>query len=285
LTLFGVLIFAIVLMSAFLVIIAVRGAVLFPAKIVTSGLRESLKKYGLSFFCVVVSAAIVIPNVTAFSWRHLGRVSESQLIETAITYAYGKKEDYETSRNEHFLDYVPTANYFFSYSMSSDEYSYQFWDKVFGDDTYEVMLPNWRVLLDKHGIPFSKMALKPDEQPSRVNNIFGAVVYISFEGEAKPQLLQDWHFEWQRGNAVSSSIKTGCVSFLTNSLIPRVALYSSPSKDFKDLVFAFDASSEGYGLTLVTAKVLANTGLRQIELHRRELTREEFDKLAPCDMH
>jgi hypothetical protein len=263
--------------------IAVRGLVLFPIRLVRHGFFQAFTRYGESFLFASFVFLICVINTTSFSWRHFGRVNQATLVETSIDYAYGTRNNYTKVLSEHFPGYVAKVDYFFEYSKSSELYQYGFWDKVFGDDTYQVMLPEWRVLLDKHGNPYEKQELSPSGQPSRSNNLFGLVVYFENENRAGPVLMEGTHLQWQSGEPSESKIKRDCVAFLTTSERPRVAVYRAQGTEFSNFVTVLDADTYGYGLKLLKFKRTILSGSVESKVVEQPVSRKEFEKLAMCE--
>ncbi len=266
------------------VVAIVIRALLFLFNIPRIGAKAAASKYGLSFLLVLICTVNTAANVSAFSWKRLGFAQNEQLLANAISYAYGVQAAYEQTLAEHFSGFQPSVRYFFSYSMSSEEYTYEFWDKVFGDDTYQVLLPEWRILLDKHGTPYKKLELRTSEQPPRINNLFGIVAYIEDKKTPIPILTNEAHLNWQSGKPEMSVIKDNCVAFLTTSQNPRVAVYSTSGTDFKHYVAGIDTDTYGYGMKLLVIKRSAVEKTHvSWTVEQRILTRAEFDSRARCD--
>jgi hypothetical protein len=263
-------------------VIAFRCVVLFPIKCFKIGPIQAFLKYRYSFLVVGLLFVTCVVNVTGFSWKRLGRVPKPELVDSAITYAYGTTDAYNQVLGQHFPDYVADAQYYFTYFDSSDEYNYGFWDKVFGDDTYLVVLPEWRVLLNKHGAPITKKRLQASDQPTRSGNVFGIIAHFSNVSVSGPVLTELAHFDWQVGTPISSTIKGDCIAFLTASEKPRVAIYRAPGTDFKNYIVGLDADSFGYGLKSIELKRAVLNGGEQYEIAQRDLTQEEFDVGAKC---
>ena len=170
---------------------------------------------------------------------------------------------------------------FFEY-YDYKEFIYKPSDKYWGDDSYQVMLPEWRVLLDKHGTPYEKEKLHPSDQPERINNEFGIIALFKDGKGLGPVLTDSAHFLWERGSTGIATIKGDCLTVFSGSAAPSGKLYARAGTSFLDYVARFDADSYGYGFNIVSVQRFVEKNNGDSEQDVRAISKEEFRQESNC---
>lgn len=209
-------------------------------------------------------------NFTGFSWSHLRRLSDDELISIAVRFKYPLV--YKTIE-EFRADYSKFKPEVFYWEDFTDDQPNQFWSKFFGHNLFNVRLPDAVVIVDVDGHPwFSRSCNKnswcsptfPPDGP--VLGIVGTVQ----EGSPYYDAAVEFTANWINDPKGTSFISGHCFSALSRPERPTLKIGSS-----RRTTVTFD---DMYGYYLVAINDVNNGARGQIRI-----SEEDFKRYQSCD--
>ncbi|UUY09759.1 hypothetical protein LRS11_06915 [Pseudomonas sp. J452] len=251
--------------------VLVRGLLLFPWCGARRGWALALRRYGLSVLLCVSVAVWELGALYGFSWRHLGRVNQVELANTAVAYAYPQVYADLGELRHDYARFRPSVSYWDNWRF---EERITVWDKLLGDTDYQVRLPDRVVVLDVHGSPQYDYALE-DEQviaPDRAD--MGLIASVQSRDSYATE-LQDLQANWSQPQRGEVRLHQRCLS--AYSAQPRGLSLTLTAKAHHPLTI-----SPRFGFYRVTLSFSPADDYDYGSQDFQRISRAEFMRLRDC---
>lgn len=223
------------------------------------------------YLLLALFVSFEVANFTGFSWTRLRRVSDDELINSAIRFHYPGIYSDVTALKADYSSFSPEAYY---WTDLTGEAGSLFWNKFFGFKLFQVRLPDAVVMVTSEGqAQFSRScgenwwcspAIEPDHPR------LGVVGTVQDGPPGYPR-AQGFAVEWVNGSVGSVFISGNCFAAFSESKNPKLSV-GYPGKNISINI----AGQYGYRLVAIT---LAE---RSIYASAR-IAEPEFTKSKTCD--
>lgn len=212
-------------------------------------------------------------NFTGFSWTHLRRPSDEELIDAAIRSDYPEIYSNLAEFKADYSSFNPEVYYWIDLT---GDVGMPVLGKLFGFKYFQVRLPDAAVTIDSNGIfrrsrrCSEKSWCSPTIPPDR--RVLG-IVGIVQDGSASGKAAKQFSVQWTDGSTGTVVISGPCFAAFSQSRKPALRIIG-PSDSKKDSFTIDDA----FGYRLITVPDVNAAGYNDTKIPEREFTR-----LRACD--
>jgi len=253
-----------------------RAFVLLPHAARTYGWKHALYVYKFSAAFAVVLTVYEAGNLTGFSWHRMRYVSDAELIQNAIRFAYPRIYDDLAALHVDYPSFEPKVRYWGLWYRSSDD---RLLNRLLGFSNYQVKLPDVVVTLSIDGR--ARYTHQCDAEGRDItapaHPVFGVIGTAQRETPTHDPVT-DFQLDWADGAQGELSQTGHCFAAYSQSN-PSAALTIS-SADSKPLEIR-----PRFGFYLVAAQLAPKTAEKtwiKGQYSQRRITLQEFLKWKSC---
>lgn len=210
-------------------------------------------------------------NFSGFSWTHLRRLSDKELVEAAIRYNYPNIHSDVADLKRDYSSFTPRVSYWEDIAGEAGDQS---WNKFFGLKYFHVRLPDAAVVVTADGkASFSRPCrngswCSPRVAPDRPElGIVGTVQ----TGPPAYDTARDFTVRWTNGSEGSVFISGHCFAAYSQSSKPTLEIRRKGSNDVITI-----ADDSGY-------RLIAIKDIHVSAYSRTPISKEDFAKSETCD--
>lgn len=252
-----------------------RALVLCPIAVRRRGVKSGLHAYKFSVAFAIMLAIYEAGTLTGFSWQRMRYVSDKELIQTAIPFAYpGIYADINALRAD-YPDFAPDVRY-----RRSSSYGWRgaLFDALLGFGNYEVKLPDVLVTLKLDGkARYTRdCAFDGCEIVAPAHPVFGIVGTVQMDAPAY-EIVTDFRPDWADGTQNEVFQAGHCFSAYSQANPSAALILSSAAAKPLEI-------RPRFGFYLMATRLVPKTEVEWAKgtYSQKRITLQEFLKWKSC---